>query len=175
MSSHALNFILCIKTGWARYGRERRERHGWTPRIKGNIIYTSIISTHLSLVISISISFKHVTCLLSERLIPMCHNHTGRQRRNGRTRTTRTHGISISQSVNPLNRCYESSFICSANVVAECLTQFPRSLPQGYPGEKGMAGSSDIIDFNGKLLDAFQVNKVRQRNHVFHQAFITES
>lgn len=29
------------------------------------------------------------------------------------------------------------------------------SLPKGYPGEKG---SSDIIDFNGKLLDAFRVS-----------------
>lgn len=37
------------------------------------------------------------------------------------------------------------------------------SLIQGYPGEKGEAGSSDIIDFNGKLLDAFQVsNRKRQ-------------
>lgn len=117
MSFHALNVVLCINTGWARYGRERRERHGWTPRIKGNMIYTSTISTHLSLVISIFICFKHVTYLLSESLILMCHNHTGRQRRNGRTRTTRTHGISISQSVNPLNHCYESSLLCSADVV----------------------------------------------------------
>lgn len=35
------------------------------------------------------------------------------------------------------------------------------SLPQGYPGEKGTAGSSDIIDFNGKLLDAFQVSDIK--------------
>lgn len=34
------------------------------------------------------------------------------------------------------------------------------SLPQGYPGEKGATGSSDIIDFNGKLLDAFQVSYI---------------
>lgn len=37
---------------------------------------------------------------------------------------------------------------------------FP-SLLQGYPGEKGTAGSSDIIDFNGKLLDAFQVSNIK--------------
>lgn len=29
---------------------------------------------------------------------------------------------------------------------------------QGYPGEKG---SSDIIDFNGELLDAFRVSEIR--------------
>ena len=35
----------------------------------------------------------------------------------------------------------------------------PRCL-QGPPGEKGASGASDIIDFNGKLLDAFQVSVV---------------
>lgn len=35
-------------------------------------------------------------------------------------------------------------------------------LLQGYPGEKGAPGSSDIVDFNGKLLDAFQVSNVEQ-------------
>lgn len=35
------------------------------------------------------------------------------------------------------------------------------SVPQGHPGEKGTTGSSDIIDFNGKLLDAFQVSDVK--------------
>lgn len=28
---------------------------------------------------------------------------------------------------------------------------------QGPPGEKGAPGSSDVIEFNEKLLDAFQV------------------
>lgn len=32
------------------------------------------------------------------------------------------------------------------------------SLPKGSPGEKG---SSDIIDFNGKLLDAFRVSVIK--------------
>ena len=44
--------------------------------------------------------------------------------------------------------------------ILSCLCQahlFIPSLSQGYPGEKGTTGSSDIIDFNGKLLDAFQV------------------
>lgn len=40
-------------------------------------------------------------------------------------------------------------------------------LCQGYPGEKGNTGSSDIIDFNGKLLDAFQVSDVRPQVFVF--------
>lgn len=51
-------------------------------------------------------------------------------------------------------------------------------LSQGYPGEKGATGSSDVIDFNGKLLDAFQVSDIRmsvrpdQRlQHVFQQEF----
>lgn len=35
-----------------------------------------------------------------------------------------------------------------------------QTLTQGYPGEKGAAGSSDIVDFNGKLLDAFQVSLI---------------
>jgi len=35
------------------------------------------------------------------------------------------------------------------------------SLLQGYPGEKGVAGPSDIIDFNGKLLDAIQVSDIK--------------
>lgn len=34
---------------------------------------------------------------------------------------------------------------------------------QGYPGEKGATGSSDIIDFNGKLLDAFQVSYIEEK------------
>lgn len=38
--------------------------------------------------------------------------------------------------------------------------QFFLSPSKGYPGEKGTAGSSDIIDFNGKLLDAFQVRVI---------------
>lgn len=49
-------------------------------------------------------------------------------------------------------------------------------LSQGYPGEKGATGSSDIIDFNGKLLDAFQVRDIRMSvrpdqwlQHVFQQ------
>lgn len=41
------------------------------------------------------------------------------------------------------------SFTCLSRCFCLC---------QGYPGEKGTAGSSDIIDFNGKLLDAFQVS-----------------
>lgn len=56
------------------------------------------------------------------------------------------------------------------------------SLPQGYPGEKGATGSSDVIDFNGKLLDAFQVSDIKLSvrpdlwmRRIFHQAFITES
>lgn len=38
---------------------------------------------------------------------------------------------------------------------------FIHFLSQGHPGEKGGTGSSDIIDFNGKLLDAFQVGDVK--------------
>lgn len=52
-------------------------------------------------------------------------------------------------------------------------------LPQGYPGEKG---SSDVIDFNGKLLDAIQVSNIVVLSrpdlgmHLrVHRVFITES
>ena len=34
---------------------------------------------------------------------------------------------------------------------------------QGYPGEKGVPGSTEVIDFNGKLLEAFQVSPPSQR------------
>lgn len=37
-------------------------------------------------------------------------------------------------------------------------------LLQGHPGEKGASGSSDIVDFNGKLLDAFQVSHEKMDN-----------
>lgn len=47
------------------------------------------------------------------------------------------------------------------------------SLPQGYPGEKGATGSSDIIDFNGKLLDAFQVSDIKVSET--RPVFITQS
>lgn len=75
----------------------------------------------------------------------------GRQRRSWRTRTTGANGtdalvpdiLFIFAIARPL------SFMCLC-----CCFR----LSQGYPGEKGTAGSSDIIDFNGKLLDAFQVS-----------------
>lgn len=40
LSFHALtwNVLWCIVTGWARCGRKRRERRGWTSRIEGNKI-----------------------------------------------------------------------------------------------------------------------------------------
>lgn len=40
--------------------------------------------------------------------------------------------------------------------VVSCVTFF--SSRQGLTGEKGTSASGDIIDFNGKLLDAFQVS-----------------
>lgn len=47
ISCVGLECLLSIVTGWARYGRKRREGHGWTPRIKGRrhlkIMYTVII------------------------------------------------------------------------------------------------------------------------------------
>lgn len=52
-----------------------------------------------------------------------------------------------------------------------CLSPHVFSL-QGYPGEKGNAGSSDIIDFNGKLLDAFQVSDVRPQVCLFACLFV---
>lgn len=43
----------------------------------------------------------------------------------------------------------------------QCVYICQSFLLQGYPGEKGATGSSDIIDFNGKLLDAFQVSDIK--------------
>lgn len=84
--------------------------------------------------------FSYVRILLN--VIP-----AGRERRRWRTRTTRPNGI---DTLAP-----DVLFI---SAVARPLSFTCLSCCQGYPGEKGTAGSSDIIDFNGKLLDAFQVS-----------------
>ncbi len=75
-----------------------------------------------------------------------------------------------------LNTCMMIIFSCL------CISYSFFSPPQGNPGEKGATGSSDIIDFNGKLLDAFQVSDIKVSlrpdlwmHHMLHQAFITES
>lgn len=39
-------------------------------------------------------------------------------------------------------------------------------------GEKGATGSSDIIDFNGKLLDAFQVNDIKVSDLWMHHIIV---
>ncbi len=41
-----LKSLLSVKTGRARYGRKRRERHGWTPRIKGDLKHAFTLYKH---------------------------------------------------------------------------------------------------------------------------------
>lgn len=47
----------------------------------------------------------------------------------------------------------ENTYICVISYVTDLFSSL-----QGRPGEKGTSASGDIIDFNGKLLDAFQVS-----------------
>lgn len=72
-------------------------------------------------------------------------NPTGRKWGKRRARTTRTNGIHPDSSV------YYLCSSCTVSLIS--LSRF-----QGYPGEKG---SSDIIDFNGELLDALRVSEIK--------------
>lgn len=72
-------------------------------------------------------------------------NPTGRKWGKRTARTTRSNGIHPDSSV------YYLCSSCTVSLIS--LSRF-----QGYPGEKG---SSDIIDFNGELLDALRVSEIK--------------
>ncbi len=63
-----LECVLCIETGRVRYGRERRERHGWTPGIKGR---RPIITAFVSLFLVYLLSER----VLSQYVISVCASH----------------------------------------------------------------------------------------------------
>lgn len=82
-----LHWLWCLShiyKGWARYGRERRERLGWIPRSEGKAQSLNI-QWHFISCITVKL-FSYLRLLLN--VIP-----AGRKRRRWRTRTTRPNGI----------------------------------------------------------------------------------